>query len=122
MTTGPLRPSLVTLFSALASALAGGALIYVSVLAWLAGEIHTKGGIILASTSPLQFYVATTCGSLFGLLLILSAPLLCVKAFTSAEERARVLHHPKIYKPVRLSLRTGIFWIVLALIATWLTR
>lgn len=46
MNAGALRFSFLTVLSALASALAGGALIYLSVLAWRAGEIHVKGGIV----------------------------------------------------------------------------
>jgi len=123
MTTGALRFALLTLLSALVSAAAGGALIYLSVLAWQSGEMHAKGGIIRASTSPIQFYLATGGGSLLGLFLILGAPWLCIKAFASADERARLTQlNPKIYSPVRPSLRIGILLVATTLLVAWIVR
>jgi Tfp pilus assembly protein PilN len=123
MTFDSLRFAFLTLFAALASVVAGGALIYVLVLAWQAGEIRAKGGMILASTSPIQFYLLMGCGSLFSLCLILASPFMCVKAFAPAEERARIAQlNPKIYKPVRLSLRIGFLFVVVILTAAWLAQ
>ena len=123
MKAGALRFSFLTVLSALASALAGGALIYLSVLAWQAGEIPVKGGIVRASTSPIQFYLATGVGSLFGLLLVLGAPWLCAKMFASSEERATLTQlHPKIYGPVRLSLRIAILVVATSIFVAWIAR
>jgi hypothetical protein len=121
MKTGPLRFAFLTVFSTLVSALAGGVLICVSMLAWQAGEIHVKGGIIRASTSPIQFYLAMGVGSLFGLILLLAAPWLSAKMFASSDERAQLTqHNPKVYGPVRLSIRIAILVVATAIFSAWL--
>jgi hypothetical protein len=118
-----LRFVLHTLFNAVVLAAMGFALVYLSLHSWQSGEFHTRGSVLHAETSPIQFYLVIGSGALFGTALLLVAPFLAFKVFASSADKARIqAQNPKLYGPVRSSLLITFVLLGIAMLVAWKMR
>jgi hypothetical protein len=114
--------ALHTVFAAVVMAASGAAFIYLSFHSWQSGEFHTRffDRVLRPTSNPIEFYLVTVAGALFGMALLLYAPLMLSKVFAPPEERARMeADNPKIYGPVRPALLVAIVVLSAMMLTAW---
>ena len=113
----------MTIFGAIAMAISGLALLYLSYHAWRTGEFHLRRSVLDVSDSPVQFYFVTGMGAVFGALLLLAVPSWLRATFSSPSEREKIeSNHPKLYGKTRPGLFITLLILVGLVAVTFVAR